>query len=788
MAEGEVHQYFVRNDKGLVWGPLALATIELLVENRVISGKVQISEDGLNFAFPGRFPHLRDAFPRELWGSTVTPGETTPTAPPATIDIPPEVSAAPVAPPMAGPGAAPMAGPGAAPMAGPGAAPTAGPGAAPRAGPGVAPMAGPVRGPGPAAGPGVRLHSVAPGARPVQPPGAPKPPPAVAGPPIARPPVAPPAAAKPAPPVAAAPPPAAAAPVAPPPLAASVEPITSLPSRGELSSLSPINLYGRLASGDHTGLLTLTLPDRTVQVHFRKGNPEFIDSSHPDDALGTVLSAAGLLNAEQVAQAEAARERFGGELLGALFGLGLLQPATAFSQLTQRATSILFKGLCAESGTFTYEAKELPPQKAMPLGNRWAVLSDVVRKIPASDLKRRLQVALNLPIMKSGGLVSPTDLRLTPHEVRVLAVIDGVRSLAQLTADLPQDAEHLLRVGYLLKELEGVSFAAVRAPAPPPQEAPKPAPAAAPKPPPAVAAPAAAAPKPPPAVAAKPAAAPAAAAPKPPPTVAAKPAAPAAAPKPPPTVAAKPAAAPAPAAAAKPVAPVVSGPAPGADEIPALRQVSATMKEQNHFERLGLKQDADGNAVKLAYFKLARQYHPDTLQAGAPAELEKLKADIFAAVGDAYRTLSDDKSRKEYLEELKSGGGGEVDVAAILQAEELFRKGTIFVKNRKYPEAVGFFNEAISLNAEEPEFYVWRAYGRFLAAPDKKAAQAAAMREIQDALKKNDRIAPGHYFLGVIAKTCGDAAGALKHFKRCVELQPDHIDAMREVRMASQKK
>jgi curved DNA-binding protein CbpA len=225
------------------------------------------------------------------------------------------------------------------------------------------------------------------------------------------------------------------------------------------------------------------------------------------------------------------------------------------------------------------------------------------------------------------------------------------------------------------------------------------------------------------------------------------------------------------------------------NELASLRQVAAAIKDQNLFERLGLKEDAEGTAVKLAYFRLARLYHPDTLPPGAPPELEKLKADIFGAIGDAYRTLSDDKSRKDYLEELKAGGkGGEVDVVAILQAEELFRKGTIYVKSRKYAEAVGFFNEAIALNAEEPEFYVWRAYARFLHAPDKKAAMAAAMREIQEALKKNERIGPGHYFLGVIAKTCGDAAGALKHFKKCVEIQPDHIDALREIRMAPQKK
>jgi tetratricopeptide (TPR) repeat protein len=125
---------------------------------------------------------------------------------------------------------------------------------------------------------------------------------------------------------------------------------------------------------------------------------------------------------------------------------------------------------------------------------------------------------------------------------------------------------------------------------------------------------------------------------------------------------------------------------------------------------------------------------------------------------------------------------------AILQAEERFKKGTIFLKARKYAEAVKIFDEAILLNADEAEFYAWRGYARFCAATDHKAAQPEAFRELQLALKKNERCAPAHYFLGLIAKTLGDNSGALKHFRRTVELQPDHIEAQREVRIATQKK
>ncbi|WP_341870751.1 DUF4388 domain-containing protein, partial [Corallococcus terminator] len=419
MAEGEVRQYWVRNDRGTTWGPLTGPTIELLIDSGAIQGRIQVSNDGLQFAFPWRFPEVRDVFPRELWGDGA----------PASL-----LQSAPVAPPPPGPvSQQPVAGPVAAPMAGPGAI------SAPRAGPGPTAGPGAMRGPAPAVRAGVDASG-----RPIAT--------AVAGP------GAPP---RPGAPVVGAP---AARPVAPPPQPPTPQDdgTTTVPPQGQLQQASPVQLYGRIAAGEHTGLLTLTLADRTLWIHFRKGNPEFVDSSHAEDVLGASLLAARLLTAEQLQQAEGSKERFGGDLLGALFGLGILQPATAFTQLAQRGLGILGKALRAETGTFTFEARDLPSAKAMPLGNRWAVLSDQVRRIPTADLKRRLSYVLPMPIMKSGGRVAASELRLTPHEVRALAFIDGVRSLGQLLQDVPQDAEHLLRIAFLLKELNAVSFAATR--------------------------------------------------------------------------------------------------------------------------------------------------------------------------------------------------------------------------------------------------------------------------------------------------------------------------------------
>lgn len=219
-------------------------------------------------------------------------------------------------------------------------------------------------------------------------------------------------------------------------------------------------------------------------------------------------------------------------------------------------------------------------------------------------------------------------------------------------------------------------------------------------------------------------------------------------------------------------------------EIRQLQELFKKMKGQNHFEIFGLTPKADPGAIKVAYFKLAKVYHPDTVPPGAPEALGKAKADIFARIGEANRTLVDEKSRLEYIAELDAGGGGEkVDVAQILAAEEMFQKGQILVKARKFPEAVKMLDEAIKANPEEGEFYSYRGYAKFFLSPDRKASYGEAMKDINVCLKKNPRCASVWYFQGMMSKLLGDLASAKRHFQETVKLDSNHIDAQRELRM-----
>ncbi|HXD65597.1 MAG TPA: DnaJ C-terminal domain-containing protein [Solirubrobacteraceae bacterium] len=62
---------------------------------------------------------------------------------------------------------------------------------------------------------------------------------------------------------------------------------------------------------------------------------------------------------------------------------------------------------------------------------------------------------------------------------------------------------------------------------------------------------------------------------------------------------------------------------------------------KDYYEVLGVSRDADQDAIRRAYRKLARQYHPD-VNSDSDAE------DRFKEVGEAYEVLSDPDKRERY--------------------------------------------------------------------------------------------------------------------------------------------
>lgn len=66
------------------------------------------------------------------------------------------------------------------------------------------------------------------------------------------------------------------------------------------------------------------------------------------------------------------------------------------------------------------------------------------------------------------------------------------------------------------------------------------------------------------------------------------------------------------------------------------------MTAKNYYEILGIPEDADAGAIKKAYRRLARKYHPDTNPDNPAAE------ERFKEISEGYRVLSDETKREQY--------------------------------------------------------------------------------------------------------------------------------------------
>ena len=67
-------------------------------------------------------------------------------------------------------------------------------------------------------------------------------------------------------------------------------------------------------------------------------------------------------------------------------------------------------------------------------------------------------------------------------------------------------------------------------------------------------------------------------------------------------------------------------------------------KKRDYYEVLGVSKDAESSAIKKAYRKLAKKYHPDTNAGNAEAEKR------FKEISEAYAVLGDEEKKKLYDE------------------------------------------------------------------------------------------------------------------------------------------
>jgi tetratricopeptide (TPR) repeat protein len=213
----------------------------------------------------------------------------------------------------------------------------------------------------------------------------------------------------------------------------------------------------------------------------------------------------------------------------------------------------------------------------------------------------------------------------------------------------------------------------------------------------------------------------------------------------------------------------------------ALLQIAPRAKERSYFARLGLPETAGRDEVKSAFLSLARQFHPDLFGSAAMADLQDQVRDFFSAVNEAYQGLSDDKRRAQHLEALRSGGA--TDPRRADSARLDYQKGEVCLRTRDHVRARGFLESAVRADPR-PEYQAALAQSYLDVTAGKDLARAKEL--ITAALASPGLDGPGkdrvHYVAGLLAQAGGSQAEAERQFKAAVAANPNHTEAVRELR------
>lgn len=222
---------------------------------------------------------------------------------------------------------------------------------------------------------------------------------------------------------------------------------------------------------------------------------------------------------------------------------------------------------------------------------------------------------------------------------------------------------------------------------------------------------------------------------------------------------------------------------------PELVRVYHELSKLDYFAVLGLERNADAKAVKRAYFKLAKQYHPDRYFDHAKRRASPTAEKVFALINRAYEELRDDQRRATYRDYLERGTSEEEEMRraeAILKSEVEFQKGRLLTRRKQYREAATHLRRAIELHPDEPEYHIYLLWNEFLLAyPNDKATIQRTTTELAALLqqqKNKKRFADAFFFLGRMYKIGGNTGEAERAFAKVLEYNPNHKDAAAELR------
>ncbi|CAN0549228.1 unnamed protein product, partial [Laminaria digitata] len=213
------------------------------------------------------------------------------------------------------------------------------------------------------------------------------------------------------------------------------------------------------------------------------------------------------------------------------------------------------------------------------------------------------------------------------------------------------------------------------------------------------------------------------------------------------------------------------------------RQIMA----QNFFEVFSATPDTEPERIKATYFELTKNWHSDAYSGQNLGAAQAKLDEIFQRITEAYETITDRHRRDQYLTYLdRRARGLPTDVNEILRSEQLYDQALAMIRRQDFPGARQVLDEALKKNPD-PAYYATLGWVVFNLDPRSQNAVTDAVKLLRKAIREQDNLPIAYQYLGQIAYARNALPEARKWWQKCLERDPNNADAVRGIRMVSQK-
>lgn len=209
------------------------------------------------------------------------------------------------------------------------------------------------------------------------------------------------------------------------------------------------------------------------------------------------------------------------------------------------------------------------------------------------------------------------------------------------------------------------------------------------------------------------------------------------------------------------------------EKLAELRDASVKVLTGSYFQVLGLDITADTEAVEKAYHEVGIRFHPDTYAEYDTSEIKDLLDSVRDKLSGSYRVLSVEDKRKAYVQYLLTRAGASRHPPINVDAEIALKRGELAMKRKDFISARRAFEQAVGLNAREPEYYSYLAWATLVAGTgDTKERARSAQKIIKKALAMNAYLERPQVIAAIIDLELGDATAAHKKLIKALEMNP----------------